>query len=573
MGLIDWSRIRDTRSLIESLSSFLERVFGTEMVREAQKLHARKYLSPESYEYLRLPKVHRAIKWYGMLQRFKERGYSFDLRFSMEIEEFQKLLMFAYSLDTLVQSNIISLENSKVKGALLDCDRFESLIYEITIAANYVSNGFEVRLPDLLGEDRVDIHIRKDSVETYIECKKLRRSEKYVDIAIKTMQRIHRHKFSGIIDVTLKKTPTSSKDVENVVELIEKAVIENKDYVASEYVTISVQRLPPLLENVRELYIPQPESVEYLVSSFYAGIFNGVLKVKEPKLLILRDPNRVEKLKKQLLNQLRRALEQLRTVTESKARKVIYIDITEVVGRPTLQLPELLKITVGPEILASHLEALCREWLLKHPYIDAITLTQLKLYLESLGLPYMLVLENKPVLPYIAPGWSIETLIIPIPRNAPTEALVNLGIEMVKHGNYRLAELYYRMAINAKPNLKEAWNNLGRLYIDFLGRPDIGLRFLERALELDPNYVSALINKAIALAKLGRYHEALDILSKALNLDPYNPKAWYNKALIHYFLGQIRESYMCCLKALELNPQYTYAKELMELLKTRIGES
>lgn len=566
-GLINWSRIRSSRSLIESLNSFLEKVFGTEVREEAQRHYAWGRASPESYEYLRPPGVHRAAKWYAMLQRFKERGYSFDLRFSAEIEEFQKLLAFAYSFDVLIQSNVISLKNSRVKGALLDRDRFESLIYETLIAANYVSNGFDVQLPDLLGEGRVDIHIKKDNVEAYIECKKLRKSERYVDIAIKTMQRIHRRKFSGVIDVTLKKTPTTSKDVENVVKLVERAIEENKDSMLSEYAIVRIQRLPPLLENVYELHIPQPESVEYLISSFYAGIFNGILKIKEPKLLILRDPNRIEKLKRQLLNELRRALEQLRTVTESGTRKIIYMDISEVAGRPVLQLPEFVRVSVGPEIITSHLEAACREWLLKHPHVDTIVLTQLKLYLDTSGLPYVLVLENKPVLSYVAPGWSIETLIIPVPHNAPPEALVNLGVEMVKRGNYRLAELYYRMAINAKPNLKEAWNNLGCLYTNFLGRPDVGLKHLERALELDANHLPALINRAIALAKLGKYDEAFKELDRALKLDPNNPKAWYNKAFLAYCLGRFDEARGYCSKALELDPSYTPAKNLMKSLE------
>ena len=176
-------------------------------------------------------------------------------------------------------------------------------------------------------------------------------------------------------------------------------------------------------------------------------------------------------------------------------------------------------------------------------------------------------MENKPVLPYVAPGWSIETLIIPIPHNAPPEVLVNLGAEMVERGNYRLAELYYRMAINAKPDLKEAWNNLGCLYTEFLGRSDIGLKYLEKALELDPNYVSAMINKGIALAKLGRYNEALRELSRAIELDPNNHKAWYNKALIHFILRQYSKAHNCCSKTLELNPNYTLARNLMERLR------
>jgi len=74
---------------------------------------------------------------------------------------------------------------------------------------------------------------------------------------------------------------------------------------------------------------------------------------------------------------------------------------------------------------------------------------------------------------------------------------------MVKRSNYRFAEAYYKMTLNVKPDMKEAWNNLGRLCTEFLGRPDIGLSYLEEALELDSTYVSALVNKGIALGTAG----------------------------------------------------------------------
>jgi len=45
------------------------------------------------------------------------------------------------------------------------------------------------------------------------------------------------------------------------------------------------------------------------------------------------------------------------------------------------------------------------------------------------------------------------------------------------------------MALGIKPDMKEAWNNLGRLCTEFLGRSDIGLSYLEEALKLDSTYV------------------------------------------------------------------------------------
>ena len=98
MKLIDWPGIKDTRSLIESLILFLKEVFGAKLEDEARKLCDWSRISSESYEYLRQLNVHRAAKWYVLLQKLRENGYSFDLRFSAETEEFQKLLPSAYSL-------------------------------------------------------------------------------------------------------------------------------------------------------------------------------------------------------------------------------------------------------------------------------------------------------------------------------------------------------------------------------------------------------------------------------------------------------------------------------------------
>lgn len=101
----------------------------------------------------------------------------------------------------------------------------------------------------------------------------------------------------------------------------------------------------------------------------------------------------------------------------------------------------------------------------------------------------------------------METLIVPVPRNTSHEALMNLGVEMVKRSNYRLAELYYKMVINLKPGMKETWNNPSRLCIESLRRPDIELKYLEKFLGLDPNYVSALINKGIVFAMYTSYSD------------------------------------------------------------------
>ena len=559
---IDWSSIKDTRSLVESLNDFLTKVFGKELLyKETMKLDS--YVPkgrPESLEYLRPVGVHRAAKWHKLLRKLKEHDYSFDLRFSTEIEEFINLMLFTYSFDLLIQHKVLSLDNSIVRGRLMDKNGFESLFYEVLVASNYASNRFKVCLPDLLGMGRTDIYARKGDVRVYCECKRLRRKERYVDLAIKLMSRFHRERQSLIVDVELRKKPRSIRDL---VKLVKTAVKEGRPIEGTEAV-IKVQSLPELIEGVCEISISKPETIEYLVSAAYVGIFNGVFKVREPKILVIRNPNKAKELEQRLRNELRKAVRQLNSV--GNGRKVIYVDIFEVAGRPITQLPEMIKLSIGPELLTSHLRNICRKWLEAHSDIDAIVLTQPKLYVDEFGNPYLINVENQIIAAYTAPGWAIETMILPIPRGASSEMLVNLGVEAAKKGNYRLALFYYGKAIEMNPDQKEAYNNLGRLLTN-LGRPDEALKYLNKALELDPSYTSALINRGIALARLGRYADAINDLNKAVSLNPNNEKTWYNKALIHYITGQRDEAYKSILKALDINPNYEAAKKLKKLIK------
>lgn len=478
---IDWSSIRDSSSLVDSLSNFLVEVFGEEFLREEVKklgLYAPKG-KPESLEYLRPVGVHRVAKWFRLLEKLKEQGYSFDLRFSTEIEEFMNLSLFTYALNTLIQRKVLSLENPVVTSSLRDRNRFETLLYEVLIASNYALNGFEVFMLDLLNRGRIDVYAKKGNIEVYCECKKLRRGELYTDLAIKIISRLYQKKLNLIIDLELLRKPRS---IENIVVLVEKAAEEGKP-IRTEDVIIQIQPLPELIEGVYEISIPRPDTIEYAVSAAYMGIFNGVLKVKEPKVLVIRDSSKPRDLEERLKSKLREAYDQLRTA--NGYRKVIYVDVSEVTGKVIFQLPELIRLTRGSEILASHLEMTSREWLETHPDIDTIVLTKHKLYVDEFGNPYAITFESQGVSAYTAPGWTMIMRVIPVPRNVSPEILVNLGVEMSRKGNYPPAISYLERAIEMSPNLKEAYNNLGKILND-LGRPDEALKYLEAALKNRP---------------------------------------------------------------------------------------
>jgi tetratricopeptide (TPR) repeat protein len=76
----------------------------------------------------------------------------------------------------------------------------------------------------------------------------------------------------------------------------------------------------------------------------------------------------------------------------------------------------------------------------------------------------------------------------------------------------------------------------------------------DKAIEIDPKYVTAWKNKGNVLYSLGRYNESLEALDKAIEIVPEYGLAWYSKGLTLYELGRYEESIQAYDKALETFP-------------------
>ncbi len=70
------------------------------------------------------------------------------------------------------------------------------------------------------------------------------------------------------------------------------------------------------------------------------------------------------------------------------------------------------------------------------------------------------------------------------------------------------------------------------------GNNDDALIAYDKALELDPNHVSAWNNKGIVLSRLKRFEEAIVCYDKAIEIEPEYANAWYNKANAMRNFGQ-----------------------------------
>ena len=100
-----------------------------------------------------------------------------------------------------------------------------------------------------------------------------------------------------------------------------------------------------------------------------------------------------------------------------------------------------------------------------------------------------------------------------------------------------LGWLGYRLWRLARSREAHAWNRKGIAFHkdhQYLA----ALTAFDRALDVRPDYVSALVNKGAALTLLRRYDEALVIFDQALDIDAGAADIWRKKAVALHALGR-----------------------------------
>ena len=170
--------------------------------------------------------------------------------------------------------------------------------------------------------------------------------------------------------------------------------------------------------------------------------------------------------------------------------------------------------------------------------------------------------------------------------------LYEMAFCLEKQDNNEKSRDLYIKYLKHNPYSKLAWYNLGVVYLK-LKQKDKALEAFDFALAIDPEFSSAIYNKAhllyekqlyresiryykkilklennnpsafffIAknLVELKRYHSALRFLQKAIEKVPFFPQAWYEVARIFYINNKDTESKYYILKALkqgDINSEY-----------------
>jgi len=151
-----------------------------------------------------------------------------------------------------------------------------------------------------------------------------------------------------------------------------------------------------------------------------------------------------------------------------------------------------------------------------------------------------------------------------------TEALHHLGVIAQQVGRHDLAVEWIGKAIVLNPNNPFAHYNLAEA-CRTIGRPDEAVAALHRALQLKPDYPEAYLNLGVTLAKQGRLDEAMTAYRRALQLRPTFPEPYNNLSIALRDLGRLDESIAACRRALELRPDYPEAHNNLGIALRDLG--
>ena len=138
-------------------------------------------------------------------------------------------------------------------------------------------------------------------------------------------------------------------------------------------------------------------------------------------------------------------------------------------------------------------------------------------------------------------------------------------------GDSAKAASSFQTAIEQDPDYYDAYIRLGILYAG--ARNMLALEYYNSALDLRPESIEALYNKAMFCQENGMYQEALNTYDKILSINRNMEIVYHNKGYVYLvYLEQPEVAIEMLTKALQLNPQYVNAYHNRGLAYEAINE-
>ncbi len=117
----------------------------------------------------------------------------------------------------------------------------------------------------------------------------------------------------------------------------------------------------------------------------------------------------------------------------------------------------------------------------------------------------------------------------------------NMGYDALQAGNYDLAIDYFKRCVEAQPDHKKAWYNLGHCYSKNQMYAEEVAAY-EKALAIDPDYMKALTSMMYARHDLGEYRAVVQVAERIKTLDPSGFDGWLYLGHAYFKVAQDQPS-------------------------------
>ncbi|BBK33730.1 tetratricopeptide repeat protein [Stella humosa] len=151
-------------------------------------------------------------------------------------------------------------------------------------------------------------------------------------------------------------------------------------------------------------------------------------------------------------------------------------------------------------------------------------------------------------------GTGLSGMPATVDPGTKAQILLAAGIDLQRAGHAEEAIDAYGRAIAERPDLVEAYHNLG-VALRASGRTAASVACFRRALRLRPGHAATLSNLGNALRSLGETEDAVSLLRQAAAGEPGSPEIAYNLALVLRDAGRLDEAIQSFGRSLTLRPE------------------
>ncbi len=144
---------------------------------------------------------------------------------------------------------------------------------------------------------------------------------------------------------------------------------------------------------------------------------------------------------------------------------------------------------------------------------------------------------------------------------------LELGLIAEWEGNHDNAIAHFEKELEIDPESVRAYQRLGDLYSSYSTDFGRAKETLKKALELQPNHVSTLLNYASTLYYLDQLGAATEQFELVIQINPKDLTANYNLALMYEYTGKTQQAINRWKKFLELNPPAEWKEDAEQHLR------